>query len=114
MRVCPYIEATFSIFGKKWNGQIIHYLSACPDYSAHFSEIKRDLAGITPKALSMKLSELIDFDLVKKNVENTTPVAITYSLTEKGVALAKSLQSIQEWAQKYLDISIQTTKGEEL
>ncbi len=104
-KICPYIEASFEIIGKKWNGQIIHYLSLCENQSAHFSNIKRDVAGITPKALSMRLSELIDYGLIEKNITGTSPVTIDYSLTEKGAALAESLKSIQEWAIKYLPVA---------
>ncbi|QDI90475.1 transcriptional regulator [Salicibibacter halophilus] len=103
MKVCPYIEASFQIIGKKWNGQIVHYLSLCEDVNAHFSEIKSDLAGITSRALSLKLSELIEDGLVKKLVENDSPVTISYELTEKGVSLAESLKPLQAWAQYYMN-----------
>ncbi|AXF55328.1 winged helix-turn-helix transcriptional regulator [Salicibibacter kimchii] len=103
MKVCPYIEASFEILGKKWNGQLVHYLSLCEGAQAHFSEIKRDLAGITPRALSLKLSELIEEGLVKKLVENDSPVTISYELTEKGVSLAESMKPLQAWAQHYMN-----------
>ena len=43
MEVCPYLEETFKILGRSWNGLIINYLSRCEDQSAHFSDLKRDL-----------------------------------------------------------------------
>jgi DNA-binding HxlR family transcriptional regulator len=104
MQVCPYIEASFEIIGKKWNGQLIHYLFLCENQTAHFSDMKRDLSGITPKALSMKLTELAEYGLVKKTVTSTSPVTISYSLTEKGQALANSLKPIQEWAMQYVKL----------
>lgn len=105
MNVCPYIEASFQILGKKWNGQLIHYLSLCEDHRAHFSDIKRDLTGITSRALSMKLSDLAEEGLVKKKVENGSSVIISYELTEKGRSLADSLKPIQGWAQHYMDVN---------
>lgn len=105
MMVCPYIEAAFNVIGKKWNGQLIHYLSLCENHTAHFSDMKRDLEKITPRALSLKLSELTEEGLVEKIVDSSTsPVGISYQLTEKGVALANSLKPIQEWAQHYINI----------
>ncbi|RDW21255.1 winged helix-turn-helix transcriptional regulator [Oceanobacillus chungangensis] len=104
MKVCPYIEASFQILGKKWNGQIVHYLSLCEHEMAHFSDIKRDLAGITSRALSLKLSELAEDGIVDKVVEGGTPVTITYVLTEKGSSLAKSLKPIQEWARQNMNV----------
>lgn len=112
-KVCPYIEATFEIIGKKWIGQLIHYLFLCENQTAQFSTIKRDLSGITPKALSMKLSELIEKGLIEKSVSINSTVTISYSLTEKGKALAISLKPIQEWAQQYLPIECKIPKDEE-
>jgi DNA-binding HxlR family transcriptional regulator len=111
MNVCPYIEASFQILGKKWNGQLIHYLSLCGDHTARFSDIKRDLTGITSRALSLKLSELVEEGLVQKLVESGSPVTISYELTEKAIALANSLKPIQEWAVRYLEI--EAKEGEE-
>lgn len=101
INVCPYLQYSFEILGKKWNGMILHYLSLCPDGKAHFSEIGRDLADITPRALSMKLSELIEFGLVEKKVTAASPVSISYQLTAKGKALTEALAPLQQWAQQY-------------
>jgi len=53
MEVCPYLEETFKILGRSWNGLLINYLSRSEDRSAHFSDMKRDLKSITPRALNM-------------------------------------------------------------
>ncbi|MBS4210054.1 helix-turn-helix domain-containing protein [Bacillus sp. FJAT-50079] len=104
MQICPFLEGSFQILGRKWNGLIIHYLSLCNDYTAHFSDIQKDLKDITPRALSMKLSELGEYGLVEKKITGTTTVIISYELTEKGRSLAKALQPIQKWAQQYQQI----------
>ncbi|ARD49709.1 transcriptional regulator [Sporosarcina sp. P37] len=110
MKVCPYLESSFEILGRRWNGLIIHYLSNCPDYTAHFSQMKRDLHDITPRSLSLKLTELAECNLVVKNVMAGTPVTITYQLTEKGQQLAIALQPIQAWAQQYIELESSDTK----
>ncbi|MGG3449113.1 winged helix-turn-helix transcriptional regulator [Domibacillus aminovorans] len=101
MEICPYLQYSFEILGKKWNGLIIHYLSLCPNGTAHFSEIKRDLTDITPRALSLKLSELAEYGLIEKKVTIGTPVTISYELTEKGQALTAALKPVQQWALQY-------------
>ena len=110
IKVCPYLESCFEILGRRWNGLIIHYLSNCPDYTAHFSDMKRDLHDITPRSLSMKLTELAEHELVVKKVTEGTPVIISYHLSEIGQQLAVALQPIQAWAQQHieLDVSNQT------
>lgn len=110
MEVCPYLEETFKILGRSWNGLIINYLSHCKEDSAHFSDMKRDLKTITPRALSIKLSELVEWELIEKNIVSTSPVAIVYVLTEKGKALAQALGPIEQWAQNYVDLEDRTAK----
>ena len=109
IQICPYLEASFQILGKKWNGLIIHYLSLCQDGSAHFTEIKHDLPDITPRALSMKLTELTEFGLLEKKIIGGASITISYELTEKGRSLADVLKPIQKWAQNTI---LSFNKGE--
>lgn len=106
IKVCPYLETSFEILGRRWNGLIIHYLSNCPDFTAHFTQMKHDLNDITPRSLSLKLTELTECDLVLKKVTAGTPVIITYHLTEKGQQLAIALQPIQAWAQQHIELDL--------
>ena len=102
IKICPYLESSFEILGRRWNGLIIHYLSNCPNFTAHFSDMKRDLNDITPRALSMKLTELAEHELVEKRVTEGNNVIISYHLSGKGQQLALALQPIQNWAQQNL------------
>ncbi|MDO5376199.1 winged helix-turn-helix transcriptional regulator [Staphylococcus rostri] len=104
MEVCPYIEETFKILGRSWNGLILHYLAKCPGEHAHFSDIKRDLKPITNRALSLKLSELADAQLLIKEVVSETPPSVCYHLTEKGSALAKALVPLEDWAHTHMEL----------
>ncbi|KZE37157.1 HxlR family transcriptional regulator [Bhargavaea cecembensis] len=113
MQTCPYMEAAFQILGKKWNGQLVHYLWSRENYAAHFSEMKQDLAGMTPRALSLKLTELTEAGLIEKTVHQDPSISILYRLTDKGAALAESLKPIQEWAQQHLDVQLTPTKEEQ-
>lgn len=108
INICPYFEYSLQILSRKWNGLILHYMSLCSEDSCHFSDLKRDIPSITPKALSTKLSELIEYELIEKKVINTTPVSISYQLTEKGRSLITSLQPIQAWAQQYYEYNSTT------
>ena len=104
MKVCPYLEETFKIVGRSWNGLIINYLSRCTEKSAHFSDMPRDLKTITPRALSIKLTDLSEWGLVEKKVVSTSPMNILYQLTDKGDALAAALVPMEKWAQDYIEL----------
>lgn len=106
MEVCPYLEETFKILGRSWNGLLINYLSRSENNAAHFSDIKRDLKSITPRALSLKLTELSEWGLVEKKVISTTPLSIKYVLTDKGISLSEAMHPIESWAQEHLELEI--------
>lgn len=110
IKICPYLESSFEILGRRWNGLIIHYLSMYPNFTAQFSDMKRDLNDITPRALSLKLTELAEYDLVVKQVAGGTPVMISYHLTDKGQQLALALQPIQKWAQQNIELDVSNHK----
>lgn len=101
IQICPNLEYAFQILGRKWNGLILHYLSLAPDGEAHFSDMKRDLPEITPRALSMKLVELQAYGLIEKHVKAGTPIHISYQLTARGRSLTEALKPVQQWAQQH-------------
>ena len=103
MEICPYLEETFKIVGRSWNSLIIIiYHDAL--IILHFSDMKRDLKTITPRALSIKLTDLGEWGLVEKKVVSTSPVSIIYELTDKGKALAEALKPIEKWAQEHVTL----------
>lgn len=96
---CP-IEKTITLIGNKWSLLLLRklYLSNGP---LRFNDLLRALKPISSKTLSSKLKELTQYEIVKRNVENTTPVKVEYSLTEKGKDLTGVLLSMAEWSQKW-------------
>ncbi len=95
---CPYITQAFSILSKKWSGIILHTLSLNPNNELSFTEIKEALQTITPRALSIRLNELIEYDLIKK-VDHE--VSHTYQLSDQGKELVIALGPIEKWAHDY-------------
>lgn len=102
MKTCPHIEAVFEVLGRKWNGRIAHYLATCPDGAARFSEIEGDVGAISPRALSLKLAELIGFGLVEKQVHSESHATVSYALTQKGWTLVEAMKPLQEWAKSQM------------
>ncbi|ACL17906.1 winged helix-turn-helix transcriptional regulator [Methanosphaerula palustris] len=96
---CP-IERTIILIGDKWSLLLIRqlYLAKGP---MRFNELLKSMKPISSKTLSSKLKDLVIYEIVEKHVENTTPVKIEYSLTEKGQDLTDVLLSMAEWSQKW-------------
>lgn len=100
IKVSENISFAFEILGRKWNGIIIDTMHQSDHYVSGFSDLKDSIFKITPKALSLKLTELIEFGIVEKVVILESQPA-KYRLTKKGIALAESLASVQAWSRKY-------------
>jgi DNA-binding HxlR family transcriptional regulator len=97
------LSAAFAILGKRWNGVILGVLI---EDDAGFADLRRRLSGaISDSVLSARLCELAQFGLVERVVIDGPPVAVRYSLTEAGRALAPTLEALCEWARTHLDPS---------
>jgi DNA-binding HxlR family transcriptional regulator len=74
-----------SIFGK-WSADILLSLHAVP--SIGFEELRRSMPGISPRVLSMKLKELEQNGMVQREIIDTRPPRVRYSLTQRGWTVA--------------------------
>lgn len=96
--LCPKVEKTLTLLGKKWNGLIVFSLLEGP---RKFSEIEQYINGISGRMLTERLKELEAEGILQKEVISTTPVKIEYSLTRKGIDLSDTYNKIGEWAEKW-------------
>ncbi len=97
---CPHIESVFEILGRKWNGRLVHYLAQQPARAHRFTDIQRDLGDISPRALSLKLSELAGYGIVTRVPAHGSGPAPGYTLSERGLRLARAMQPLQDWARE--------------
>ncbi len=69
----------------RWTVPLVYTLSAG---ASRFGEIRPALCGISPRALSQSLREVMDADLASRHVAADIPVLVTYALTGTGDRLA--------------------------
>ncbi len=93
---CPLSNCMKFIRGT-WTPHIIWYLKATP---RRFSELKADIKGISAKVLSERLKELEEFGVVHREVMDTSPPTVEYSLTELGKELQPAIAAIVAVSQK--------------
>ncbi len=92
-------EGVRDLLGRKWHLRIVYYL--LEDGPMGFSDLKAELSGVSSKMLSESLSTLQDADIVARDIVSDQPVRVTYSLTERGAALAPLVEDIIQWDTEY-------------
>jgi DNA-binding HxlR family transcriptional regulator len=93
------LAAAFTFLGKRWNAVVLGTLSAGP---SGFRELSRAIGGISDSMLADRLADLTKAGLITRTVDGGPPVAVSYALTERAVALMPALEQIAQWAQEHL------------
>ena len=66
-----------------------------------FSEIRRDIEGISERMLTQTLQQLEQDGMVHRKSFNTVPPHVEYTLTDRGRSLKPVLDSMQQWGEHY-------------
>jgi len=80
----------------KWSVLILLLLG---DDAMRFNQLKRRIGGISQKMLSQTLRSLERDGLVRRTVEPTMPVSVTYAITPLGRDLLGALRAMIDWAE---------------
>lgn len=95
---CP-VEATLELIGGKYKTLILWHLS---EGKLRFSQLRREINGVTPKMLTQQLRELETNGLIHREVFPIVPPKVEYSLTELGRSLMPLLVAMRDWGTGYL------------
>ena len=66
-----------------------------------FGQISKDLVGITDKMLSKELKSLESGKLIRRELFDTFPPTVQYSITEHGKSVEPVLYALHEWGLKH-------------
>jgi len=92
------IHDVMDLLNGKWKISII----ACLCYEKmRYSDLLREVRGISGKMLSRDLKELEMNQLITRTVLNTQPVTVEYEITEYGSTLKKLTTTIAEWGMEH-------------
>ncbi len=92
------IRDTLDIVSGKWKLLIVFHLTHGP---RRFKELQRMIDGITPRMLSKELKDLEINELVTREVFDTSPITVSYTLTEHGESLYPVVHALHEWGMKH-------------
>jgi DNA-binding HxlR family transcriptional regulator len=90
---CP-TRVLFDQVSDKWTMMVLAVLADGPQ---RFNAIKRNLEGVTQKALTQCLRRLERNGLVTRRVLATSPVAVEYAMTPLGRTLRPPFMRLYEW-----------------
>lgn len=88
---------TLRVLEGKWKIVIIVQLFAAKE-PVRFSELQKRVAGVNQKMLIQQLKELEKDGIVNRTVFPQVPPKVEYALTELGLALGPSIETLIDWA----------------
>lgn len=96
--VCP-LRGLLDQVGDKWSVLVIRRLNF--HGTLRFSELKREIEGISQRMLTATLRDLERNGLATRTAYPTVPVKVEYALTVLGTSLAGAVASLASWADSH-------------
>ena len=109
--ICPIMYAV-SVIGQKWRVPILWQLAA-HDQPMRFSELRRNLKGITEAMLAKTLDELENHSMVERIQYDCIPPRVEYTLSCKGQTLLPALIALRDWGRSQIDEECSKKEKEE-
>jgi DNA-binding HxlR family transcriptional regulator len=92
---CIVVREILSRVGDKWSVLVIGLLG---ERTHRFSELMREIEGISTRMLTLTLRQLERDGLVAREVFPVVPPRVEYSLTALGVSVLEPITGLTRWA----------------
>jgi DNA-binding HxlR family transcriptional regulator len=89
--------------GSNQHGDGSHQPGTDEPRPVRYSELSRQIAGVSQKMLTQTLRSLERDGLVTRTVTPTVPVTVTYELTDLGLSLRQMIRGVKGWAETHMD-----------
>jgi DNA-binding HxlR family transcriptional regulator len=96
---CRRVGEVLARVGDKWTMQVIAELG---EGSRRFSELRRAIAGVSQRMLTLTLKNLERDGLVSRTVTPSVPPRVDYALTDLGRSMLLPVQALGEWAAAHI------------
>ncbi|WP_282942348.1 helix-turn-helix domain-containing protein [Paenibacillus sp. RC67] len=104
---CHYRRA-LEVVSSKWTVLVFYELESG---KKRYSDLKRQVEGVTQKMLTQTLRQLERDGLVNRHVYPTVPPTVEYSLTPLGETLMEPMRILHQWTDSYYDSVLQARKA---
>lgn len=99
---CSSVKVTLDVMGGKWKPLIMFLLV---EETLRFSELQRNIVGITQKMLTEQLRELERDGLISRKVYPQVPPKVEYSITSYGRTLLPVLDTMHKWGKEHRKVT---------
>ena len=90
------IERGMRLIGGKWTGSILWHVKDGP---VRFNDLARMIEGASKKMITERLQQLEGNGLVKREVVDSAPVSVHYSITPFGETALGFLNELRLWSE---------------
>jgi DNA-binding HxlR family transcriptional regulator len=97
---CP-LQELLTRLGDKWSLLIITALARAPKNCARFSELRREINGISQRMLTATLRNLERDGILTREVFAVIPPRVEYTLTPLGKDLLHPVQALVGWVEDH-------------
>lgn len=97
---CP-VKDLLARIGDKWTILVIVSLAQAPSGRSRFSELKRNVEGISQRMLTTTLRNLERDGLVNRYFHPEIPPRVEYALTPVGESVLDLMQAFIDWIQRH-------------
>jgi DNA-binding HxlR family transcriptional regulator len=92
---CP-VEFALDTLGGKWKTVILARIKEGP---MRYSDLRRMIPSLSDKVLTQRLADLVEIGFVE--LEKFSDGKERYTMTDRGRALATTLQSLYDWGSEH-------------
>ena len=96
---CLKVGQVLARVGDKWTVMVINELGEGPK---RFNQLRRDIAGVSQRMLTLTLKNLERDGLVSRAVTASVPPRVDYALTDLGVSMLVPVRALGQWAQAHI------------
>jgi DNA-binding HxlR family transcriptional regulator len=95
---CLEIRKILDRIGDKWSLQVV---GALTDGPRRFSDLRRQLTGVSQRMLTLTLRLLERDGLLIRTVYSTIPPSVEYELSPLGLTLTEPVRILANWARRH-------------
>ncbi len=95
---CIVVREILDRVGDKWSVLVISLLG---ERGRRFSELRREIEGISQRMLTLTLRQLERDGIVSRTVHATVPPRVDYALTALGESVLEPIMALTRWAAEH-------------